>query len=81
MYALYPLFPLYATIRTKDTVAAGFTLLPAVALYELIVSSERGDRLSGNSERGGAAGDSARAVAVAAKVIDSAHATAAAAVA
>ncbi|WP_152598627.1 DUF6020 family protein [Bifidobacterium reuteri] len=51
-YALYPLFPLYATIRTKDTVAAGFTLLLAVALYELIASSERVDRLSGSSERG-----------------------------
>lgn len=56
VYALYPLFPLYATIRTKDTVAAGFTLLLAVALYELIASSGGGGRLSGSSERGGGGG-------------------------
>ena len=53
VYALYPLFPLYATIRTKDTVAAGFTLLLAVALYELIASSGSGGRLGRSSGRGG----------------------------
>lgn len=51
VYALYPLFPLYATIRTKDTVAAGFTLLLAVALYELIASSGSGGRLSGGGSQ------------------------------
>ncbi|TPF77985.1 hypothetical protein BW12_01465 [Bifidobacterium sp. UTCIF-3] len=55
-YALYPLFPLYATIRTKDTVAAGFTLLLAVALYELIASSGSGGRIGESSGRGGGGG-------------------------